>query len=269
MRKIVIDPRVIKHLGRDLITSPEVAVVELVKNSIDARASNINLRLCNTFSPDELIPDHMRAVIPAHYLDSPMLIVEDDGKGMADSIIDNGFLRIATDIKVDEDGTLGEKGIGRLATQRLGAALLVETSSIEENHTSYVYIDWQAVISGVEEVPSFDATATPHHTRLIIFNVTLDDYIDNATQFEQLSLDSTTLQVQINRELKSALNFLISPFAGNQNGQYTPRIKFFFDNKEIDIAFPYDILRLAESVHNFRFESTNNSILSYGLEIKP
>ena len=36
MRKIVIDPRVIKHLGRDLITSPEVAVIELIKNSIDA-----------------------------------------------------------------------------------------------------------------------------------------------------------------------------------------------------------------------------------------
>ena len=28
MRKIVIDPRVIKHLGRDLITSPEVAIIE-------------------------------------------------------------------------------------------------------------------------------------------------------------------------------------------------------------------------------------------------
>ena len=32
MRKIVIDPRVIKHLGRDLITSPEVAIIELIKN---------------------------------------------------------------------------------------------------------------------------------------------------------------------------------------------------------------------------------------------
>ena len=47
MRKIVIDPRVIKHLGRDLITSPEVAIIELIKNSIDAKASHINLRLYN------------------------------------------------------------------------------------------------------------------------------------------------------------------------------------------------------------------------------
>ena len=53
MRKIVIDPRVIKHLGRDLITSPEVAIIELIKNSIDAKASHINLRLYNSISEEE------------------------------------------------------------------------------------------------------------------------------------------------------------------------------------------------------------------------
>ena len=198
-----------------------------------------------------------------------MLIVEDDGCGMTDAVIDNGFLRIATDIKVDEEGSLGEKGIGRLATQRLGSALLVETSSAGENHTSYVFIDWQDVINGVKEVPSFDSPSTFHHTRLIIFNVNLEDYIDNALQFEQLSLDSTVFQVQINRELKSALNFLISPFVGTRDAQHIPQIRFYFDNQEVDITFPYDTLTLAESIHSFRFEPTKDGILSYGLEIKP
>lgn len=55
MRKIVIDPRVIKHLGRDLITSPEVAIIELIKNSIDAKASHINLRLYNSMPSNELM----------------------------------------------------------------------------------------------------------------------------------------------------------------------------------------------------------------------
>ena len=269
MRKIVIDPRVIKHLGRDLITSSEVAVVELVKNSIDARAKNVNLRLYNSFLPDKLIPSHIRAIIPERYLYAPMFIVEDDGRGMTDAIIDNGFLRIATDIKADEEGTLGEKGIGRLATQRLGTALIVETSSAQENHTSYIYIDWQDVIKGVNEVPSFDGPSTSHHTRLIILNVNLEDYVDNAMQFEQLSFDNTALQVQINRELKSALNFLISPFAANQNTWRIPQVRFLFDDKEIDISFPHDMLTLAESVHSFKFEPTNNEILSYSLEIKP
>ena len=76
MRKIVIDPRVIKHLGRDLITSPEVAVIELLKNSIDAKAKNINLRLYNGLSSNELFPAHVRDIIPKQYHHSPMLLLK-------------------------------------------------------------------------------------------------------------------------------------------------------------------------------------------------
>lgn len=105
--------------------------------------------------------------------------------------------------------------------------------------------------------------------RLIIFNVNLEDFIDNAMQFEQLSLDTTVFQVQINRELKSALNFLITPFANPQSILPMPQIRFYFDNHEVDIAFPYDTLILAESIHSFRFEPTKDGVLSYGLDIKP
>lgn len=44
-KQITINPRIIKHLGRDLITAPDVAVVELVKNSIDAKADKVNLTI--------------------------------------------------------------------------------------------------------------------------------------------------------------------------------------------------------------------------------
>lgn len=269
MKKIVIDPRVIKHLGKDLITSPEVAVIELVKNSIDAKAKNISLRLYNSHRYHTLLPTYAREYIPEQYLDLPMLIIEDDGRGMTDSVLDEGFLKIATSIKTKEEGTLGEKGIGRLATQRLGSALLVETSSAEENHTSYVLINWDDVIQGAEDVPSFEGPATPHHTRLFVFNVKLEDYIDNAVQFEQLSLDNSFQLARINRDLKSSLNFLVSPFASPQDTLNIPKIKFYFDDCEIDIAFPHDTLRLAESIHSFRFEPTQEGILHYGLEIKP
>ena len=269
MRRIVIDPRVIKHLGRDLITSPEVAVIELVKNSIDAKAKHINLRLYNNYSSNELLPEFIQTAIPEQYRDLPMLIVEDDGCGMTDDVLDDGFLKVATDIKTAEEGTLGEKGIGRLATQRLGTALLVETFSVKEDHTSYVFIDWDDVINGAEEVPSFEGPATSHHTRLIIFNVNLEDYIDNAMQFEQLSLDAAVSQVQINRELKSALNFLITPFVNPHDALSIPQVRFYFDNHEVDITFPYDTLTLAESIHSFRFEPTEGGMLSYGLDIKP
>lgn len=269
MRKIEIDPRVIKHLGRDLITSPEVAVVELVKNAIDAKAKSVNLHVCNGILPHGL-PDICEiANIPAEYLNKPILIVEDDGIGMTDQAIDYGFLRIATDIKRNDRDTLGQKGIGRLATQRLGSALLVETSSSSENHTSFVFIDWNKIINGVNEVPSFETAATDHHTRLWIFGVNLEDFIDNAIQFGQISFtgfDVASTPVQINRDLRSALNFLISPFETVGNA---PSINFYFDNQLVDISFPKETLQLAESVHHFDFNKENNYTLHYSLTIQP
>lgn len=269
MRKVVIDSRVIKHLGRDLITSSEVAVIELVKNAIDAKAKNINLRVCNGVLPQG-VPDISEiANIPVDYLNRPILLVEDDGTGMTDQAIDNGFLKIATDIKTNDKNTLGQKGIGRLATQRLGSALLVETSSSSENHTSYVFIDWNEIINGAKEVPSFESTVTSHHTRLWIFGINLEDFIDNAIQFQQMSFDGIKVEsipVQINRDLRSALNFLISPFEVNDTA---PSINFYFDNQRVDISFPQETLKLAESVHQFHYNQNNNDVLHYSLAIQP
>ena len=46
-----------------------------------------------------------------------------------------------------EEVLLGEKGIGRLATQRLGMALLVETASAQELQANVIFIDWNAILS--------------------------------------------------------------------------------------------------------------------------
>ena len=78
-----------------------------------------------------------------------MLIVEDDGRGMTNAALDDGFLKIATDIKTNEEGTLGEKGIGRLATQRLGNGIACRDFLCGGKQTSYVFIDWNDVINGV------------------------------------------------------------------------------------------------------------------------
>lgn len=89
------------------------------------------------------------------------------------------------------------------ATDR--TALLVETSSDKENHTSYVFIDWNAVINGVVDIPSCDGPNTLHHTRLFIFNANLEDYIDNATQFKQVSLCFLFVQVILGVSWKTAV----------------------------------------------------------------
>lgn len=269
MKQIKIDPRIVKHVGRDLITSSEVAVIELVKNSIDAKAKHISLRLYNVFPYQNLIPKDILSSIPKDYLEQPVFIIDDDGLGMSERTIDEGFLTVATAIKSLTENSLGEKGIGRLATQRLGQALLVETSSDLENHTSYVFIDWNNVINGINMVPSFECENTPHHTRLFIFGADLEDYVDNAMQLNQISLAEYQHFIQINRDLKSAINFLISPFVSKNENNNIPEIKFYYNEKDIDISFPSDILALAESIHSFNFNASELDILNCNLYIKP
>ena len=149
-KQIEINPRVIQHLGKDLITSSDVAVVELIKNSIDAGAPKIALRLFDSLrrvkhSPNSLtcVPESAFLMIPNSMHDQPVCLVEDLGKGMNEHQLIAGFLTVGTGIKNKEDPTaLGEKGIGRLATQRLGKALLVETVSKESSDTIlYTFID--------------------------------------------------------------------------------------------------------------------------------
>ena len=104
-KQIKISPRVIKHLGTDLITASEVAVTELIKNSIDAKAKNVKLLLFengyilkNTESFS--VPVCMEEIfkfIPSSFFEEPLLIVEDNGKGMDNFQLEKGFLEIGTE----------------------------------------------------------------------------------------------------------------------------------------------------------------------------
>lgn len=283
MRTVKINSRVIEHLGRNLITTSDVAVMELVKNSIDAKAKKINLYVYSSISLQDLPDFSGVSELVAPYLGKPAFLVEDDGIGMTDDVLQNGFLTIGTNIKETEEGTLGEKGIGRLATQRLGNALLIDTCSADEKHSSFMFIDWNEVINGNYDVPDFDGEATDQHTRLWILGCKIEDFIENAIQFQQVAIDNIIPKapVLVNRDLKSALNFIVLPFKDNtaekDNIQNTncvgkekkPKIDFYFDGIPVDISFPAGTLDLAECVHKFRFEQTENDILHYEVMIKP
>lgn len=283
MKELKIDPRIVKHLGRDLITTSEVAVIELVKNSIDARADEINIRLYSETVPvDDTTRSVFDEIVPKKYHNCSVLIVEDTGNGMTDAALDDGFLTVGTDLKAYDENVLGEKGIGRLATQRLGSALLVETCAVGSDHTSYVFLDWNAVINGTMTVPSTVRPATSKHTKLWIFNINLSDYIDNAEQYEQITLlENARVEPVVSRELRSALNFLVMPFDSMDkaiqgtpedielNNQTVPIITVWLDDKMLDISFPTKYATLSESKHSFAFDISKGISLNYGLTIEP
>lgn len=117
-------------LGRDLITNSNIAVLELVKNSYDAHATEVKI----SFFDDTLI-------------------ISDNGKGMSEEDVLNKWLFVAYSAK--SDGTedkdyrntikrkyAGAKGIGRLSCDRLGRFLTLTTKSDNDIHVIELCIDW-------------------------------------------------------------------------------------------------------------------------------
>lgn len=109
-RSFKVDARALLSLGRESIKDNTTALVELVKNSYDADADNVDV---------ELLGDRRTGLIR----------VADDGVGMSSRDINAKWLRIGFSEKrrkkVSAKGRreTGEKGIGRLSADRLGAML--------------------------------------------------------------------------------------------------------------------------------------------------
>jgi len=132
-----IESRIIRELGERLVKQPEIAILELVKNSYDADATNC--RITHRF------PEEIR--------------VEDDGQGMSLGEFKNGWMRIGTSSKEESAHSrkfdrviTGEKGIGRFAVRFLGNKLHLETVAYDEErgHRTHLSADFNW--------PQFDRT---------------------------------------------------------------------------------------------------------------
>lgn len=145
MKKVFsISPRILSHLGEDLIKSESIALLELVKNSYDACARNCSV--------DFITEDNGTL---------KKIIVKDDGFGMDRDIIENIWLTIGTDNKYkniipNECGRipLGEKGIGRLGVHKLGNEITL-ISKRNNSKEIILNIDWKK-LNGIENIEDFE-----------------------------------------------------------------------------------------------------------------
>ena len=137
-------------LGRDLITSPDIAILELVKNSYDAHATKVEI----TFDDD-------------------YIAIADNGKGMSKDDLINKWLFVAYSAKSDgtEDKSYrskfkrhyaGAKGIGRMSCDRLARNLTLTTHSAAENKTEVLHVDWS--VFEINKQTEFDTVDIPHET---------------------------------------------------------------------------------------------------------
>ena len=139
--------RLQRILGSELIADPNVAVIELVKNSYDAGASEVLIRLQTVGREPH----------------AQTMIISDNGTGMDTEIFEKSWMSPGYSEKAPESGRTaplpsrleddsvaraksraqtGEKGLGRLAVARLAEQVRVQTRPRPEDDWIIVDIDW-------------------------------------------------------------------------------------------------------------------------------
>src|SRR6266700_139417 len=126
-----VHPSVVYQLGESLISDAVQALIELVKNAYDADATYAKVRI-DTVGTLEV----SGTIYPTS---GGRIVVEDDGIGMDEDTIRNGWLLISNrakrTLKEEKKTTpggrtpLGDKGLGRLGAQRLGENIDIFTRS--------------------------------------------------------------------------------------------------------------------------------------------
>ena len=210
-------------LGRDLITSPGVAILELVKNSYDAHATKVEI----TFDED-------------------YLRIADNGKGMSKDDLINKWLFVAYSAKSDgtEDSSYrskfkrhyaGAKGIGRISCDRLARCLTLTTRSLGTNKTEVLYVDWKIFEQNKKQ--EFDTINIPHET------------LDDIPQFPNNDQTGTILEFRGLHNLwgrkeilaiRKSLEKMINPFSSTDDDFQIEIIAPKYAEDDKDAKFSYD-----------------------------
>jgi len=142
-----VDSRLLFQLGEKLVTDRAVALAELVKNSYDADATRVVVRMKNIKARGGTIT------------------IEDNGEGMTLGSFMRTWMRIATIDKEQNPVSskygrqkAGEKGIGRFACRRLSGILELE-SVAEVGHGRKELL--KATFTWAHFKPGTDVNATP------------------------------------------------------------------------------------------------------------
>ena len=186
-------PRVFAALGADLVTNDVVAVIELVKNSYDAFASDVWIRFQTDPEGGEYIE------------------IEDDGQGMSRDIIENVWCLVATPYRQEhpysksgrkQRRVAGEKGLGRLSVARLGDRLHMLTQAPGEDCWE-VEVNWSDIEAG-NDLSSCFANCRKHPEK--------SPFKTSGTRLRIYGLKTQWDPARVS-DLEDNLTRLISPFA--------------------------------------------------------
>ncbi|WP_156963880.1 ATP-binding protein [Muricoccus aerilatus] len=159
-----IDSHVVVQLGSELISDYEQAILELVKNSYDGDAKRCRIYIEPNWQPEINHPWHQHLTSTRRAVGR--IRITDNGIGLSEDAVSNGWLTISASAKrALTNGTkkltklgrtpVGDKGLGRLATMRLGDVLQLRTMTEGEAETRRTAFAWSQFQTGrsLEDVP--------------------------------------------------------------------------------------------------------------------
>jgi len=183
--------RIIRTIGDQLISGPEAAVIELVKNAYDADASYVWIRFFPPLGEGQ-----------------GRIVILDDGHGMTLTDIEQKWMEPATSSKVGtrrspikERIMMGSKGIGRFAAAKLGRRMALRSISDRTGTREEVLIsdlDW-SIFSGDKYLSEIE-----------IDYLTQGTSISPGTEIEIREFNESWNETKLSK-LHSELRRLISP----------------------------------------------------------
>lgn len=213
-------------LGRDLITSDNIAVLELVKNSYDAHATKVEI----TFGDDSIV-------------------IADNGKGMSKKDIIDKWLFIAYSAKSDgtEDENYrhkirrefsGAKGIGRLSCDRLARYVTINTKSEDSETYEKLVVDWEKFEN--RQSDEIESVSVGHESTKESF--AFPDGSATGTLLTFTVLHSIWGEQEI-LGLRKSLEKMINPFSGTDDFNIEV-IAPAFTNRDLELRKKVDNARL-------------------------
>ncbi len=190
-------------LGQDLITSDNIAILELVKNSYDAHATRVII----TFEKDSII-------------------IADNGKGMSLNDLQNKWLFVGYSAKSDgtEDASYrskfkrnfaGAKGIGRISCDRLGSEVWLTTKSEDSNTVEVIHVDWNKFEKSLKN--EFDKISVDHESREERFTFPGESLIGTEIRITGFRPETPEWTRERITDLKKSLEKMINPFSGTED----------------------------------------------------
>lgn len=190
-------------LGQDLITSDNIAILELVKNSYDAHATKVVI----TFEDD-------------------CITIADNGKGMNLNDLKTKWLFVGYSAKSDgsEDANYrnklkrnfaGAKGIGRISCDRLGQKVVLTTKSEESDEVERIYVDWTLFEQSLKK--EFDRVPVEHESFDTLYPFPGDSQTGTEIKISNFREEAALWDRDKIKDLRKSLEKMINPFSGTDD----------------------------------------------------